>query len=344
MKPALRQAQGSSVRRNEEGDGAAAEAAAAKADEDADEEGDEEGDKEGDQEGDEVQIEVGDANVWEELSLAVTSLKAGQEGRFTRRPAEGSEGRPRTFRVRVEKVQERDLPPLDDQLAKRLGDFETVDALRQAMEDKLRHDRGHERDAKRREALMEQMRQRYPVPLPEGVLHEESQTLLNDYAQDIARRGVDPQKSGIDWNKLGEQFRPHATRRVHDRLLLDAVADQRDLQASPAEVDAAVASIARSQGVGAEQVRKAMGGSFEGLGRQIRREKAIQWLLGEEGEAAHDHDHDHGFGHDAEHEAEHEAEHDPDHPDHPDHDDEHEHAEPGQAAGADEAVQEEGDR
>ncbi len=268
--------------------------------------GTEEGDTEvGDaEEGDEVRIEVGDSNVWEELSLAVTGLEAGQQGRFTRRPAEGSEAAPRTFRIRVEKVQERDLPPLDDQLAKRLGDFETVEDLRQAVVDRLRHDRGHERDAKRREALMEQLRQRHPLPLPEGVLHDETQTMLEEYAQDVARRGVDPRQAGIDWERLGEQLEPHATRRLHDRLLLDAVADRRDIEVTPSEVEGAVGSIARSQGATVDQVRKALGDRLEGLARQIRREKALKWLLGEEGEAAHDHEHDHEHDHDHDHDAE----------------------------------------
>jgi trigger factor len=249
------------------------------------------------EEGDEVQVEVGDPNVWEELSLAVTGLEAGQQGRFTRRPAEGSEAAPRTFRIRVEKVRERDLPPLDDALAKRLGDFETVDELRRTMADKLRHDRRHERDAKRREALMEQLRQRHPVLLPEGVLHEETQSLLNEYAQDVARRGVDPRQAGIDWNQMGEQLKPAATRRLHDRLLLDAVADRRGVEVGAAEVEGAIGSIARSQNITTAQVRQALGDGTAGLERQIRREKAMKWLLGEEAETAHEHDHAHDHDH-----------------------------------------------
>jgi len=285
-------------------EGAEDEAAAADAGDDA---GDDEGADEGADEeaadaedadseaadsesGDEVQIEVGDANVWEELSLAVTGLEAGQEGRFTRRPpapAEGEEApEPRTFKVKVKQVQERELPDLDDELAKRLGDFDSVDELREAMASKLRHDRGHERDAKRREALMEQMRHRYPLPLPEGVLHEEAQVMLNDYARDMASKGIDPQNAGIDWEQLGEQFKPHAMRRLHDRLLLDAVADERGVEVSDSEVDGAIASVAQAQGASFQQMSEALGDRRPGLARQIRREKAMKWLLDEEADAA----------------------------------------------------------
>ncbi len=273
---------------DEDADGAAAEGDDSE-DGDAESSDTEPGDTEpGDTEpGDEVQIEVGDANVWEELSLAVTGLEAGQEGRFTRRPAASEAGEaaapePRTFKVKVQEVQERELPDLDDELAKRLGDFESVDELREAMASKLRHDRGHERDAKRREALMEQMRHRYPLPLPEGVLHEEAQVMLNDYARDMASKGVDPQNAGIDWEQLGEQFKPHAMRRLHDRLLLDAVADAREIEVTEAEVDGAIASVAQAQGATFQQMSEALGDRRPGLGRQIRREKALKWLLNEE--------------------------------------------------------------
>lgn len=288
----------------EEADAEAEDASAEDTDEDTEPGDTEPGDTEpgdtepGDTEpGDEVQIEVGDANVWEELSLAVTGLEAGQEGRFTRRPPAPEEGEeadapePRTFKVKVKEVQERELPDLDDELAKRLGDFDSVDELREAMASKLRHDRGHERDAKRREALMEQMRHRYPLPLPEGVLHEEAQVMLNDYARDMASKGVDPQNAGIDWEALGEQMKPHAMRRLHDRLLLDAVADMRGIEVTDAEVDGAIASVARAQGASFQQMSEALGDRRPGLAKQIRRDKAIKWLLDEEppadeGEAA----------------------------------------------------------
>src|SRR5947209_19428015 len=65
-----------------------------------------------------VQVEVGDPRVWEELSLALSGLVAGQEATFTHRDAPDAENAPeRRFRVTVESVQERELPPLDDELA-----------------------------------------------------------------------------------------------------------------------------------------------------------------------------------------------------------------------------------
>lgn len=234
-----------------------------------------------------VQLEVGDPDVWEELSLAVTGLSAGQEGRFTRRPEDGG-GEPRTFQVKVETVEERELPPLDDELAAKIGDFGTVDELRDAVIEQLRHDKRAERDQQRREAALQQLRQRHPVAAPEGVVREEQQGMLRSYAEDLARRGIDPQQVNLDWDSMAEQIRPQAEQRVQDRLLLDALAEEQELAASDEEVAGAIGSIARSQGATVDQVRQALGGNVEGLRQQIRREKALKRLLGEDGVGAAD--------------------------------------------------------
>ncbi|HET7177617.1 MAG TPA: trigger factor, partial [Solirubrobacterales bacterium] len=86
-----------------------------------------------------VQVEVGDPRVWEELSLALSGLAAGQEATFTHRDGPDAENGPeRRFRVKVEAVQERELPPLDDELAGKVGPFENVDGLREAVVERLR--------------------------------------------------------------------------------------------------------------------------------------------------------------------------------------------------------------
>ena len=231
--------------------------------------------------GDRIEVEVGNPNVWEELSLALTGLEPGQEGRFSRRPAKGPESGPRTFRVKVEAVEERELPPLDDELARRLGDFEDVAALETAVRERLRHDKGHERDRARREALLGQLRARHPLALPEGAVQSEVERLASEFAEDLARRGVDPRQAQVDWQRLSGELRGPAERRVHEMLILDAVAEREGVEVTPAELEGAIASIARAQETSPAQVRRALGERVESLRRQIRRQKAVGRLLGD---------------------------------------------------------------
>jgi trigger factor len=228
-----------------------------------------------------VDVEVGEPRVWEELSLAVTGLAAGQRTRFTRRPDEGSEADPKSFEVEVTAVREREPAPLDDEFARKVGDFADLAALRAAVVDNLTRARRQERDQKRREAVMEQLRLRYPVALPLGVVDGEIERMAHDFAHDLARRGIDPEQAQVDWDKLAGELRGPAERRVHERLLLDAVAEKEGITAAAAEVEGLVAAISKAEGAPLERVREALGGPA-GIAARLRRDKAVRHLLGDE--------------------------------------------------------------
>lgn len=240
-----------------------------------------------------IDIEVGDPRVWEELSLAVTGLTAGQEARFSHRgrpeTAAGEGGgapRERHYRVQVTGVQERELPPLDDELAGRIGRFESLEELRTDVTHRLAAQKRSERDDRRREALLEQLRRGHPLSLPRGVVEREIEGMVRSYAESLSRQGVDIEKAQIDWQQVGEQARPRAEGRVHERLLLDAIADREAVAVAPSELEEALAVLARAQGTNVAVVRRALTESdrLEDFRNRLRRDKVVRRLLGEEPE------------------------------------------------------------
>lgn len=234
---------------------------------------------------DTVEIEVGSPRVWEELSVALTGLSEGQKGDFDRMEDEGGEVRKRSFRFRVLRVDERELPELDDELAREIGDFESVDELRRAVRERLAEDKRAEGRAARERALLEQLRERHPLDVPEGLVNEEMQGLVREYAESLARQGLDLEKAEIDWAAVAEEAKPAAEKRVHARLVLDAVARKLDLAVSEDELEATLAGFARNEGVSAAQARRALerDGRLEGVRAQLVRAKTVRHLLGEDG-------------------------------------------------------------
>jgi trigger factor len=240
---------------------------------------------------DPVNVEVGDPQVWEELSLAVQGLSAGQETTFERRhehPAAEEGGAPEVheqkFRVRVDEVKERDLPPLDDAFAAKVNpEFATFEALREAVVVRLRQQKDEKRREARHQALLDQLRDRHPIDLPQGVVRREVEGMVQDYAENLSRRGVDVEKAHIDWARVGEEMAPMAEKRVHARLLLDAVADHRELAVTEEEFERTLAVLARAQGVSTPVLRRKLDedGRLTSLRSQLRREKTIRTLLGE---------------------------------------------------------------
>jgi hypothetical protein len=79
------------------------------------------------------------------------------------------------------------------------------------------------------------------MTLPEGVVRHETESLLREYAEGLARRGVDLEHAEIDWQKIGDEAKPHAERRVKARLLLDAVADAEQIAVTAEEFEQALA-------------------------------------------------------------------------------------------------------
>jgi len=208
--------------------------------------------------------------------------------------------------VRVNAVKERELPPLDDEFAARVSpDFKTADALRDAVTGRLRQAKREQRDEQRNRALLDQLRERHPMELPQGVVARELEGLVHEYAESLTRRGVNLDRAGVDWSKVGDEFRPLAERRVHARLLLDAVAGAEGIQLSEGEFERTLAALARAQGTTSPALRKSLddSGRLSGLRSQLRRDKTIRHLLGEptepaadahEGHEHHHHDHAHG--------------------------------------------------
>jgi trigger factor len=240
-----------------------------------------------------AEIEVGSPRVWEELSLAVTGLAAGQTGRFGRRTGEGEGERERAFEVRVGEVQGAELPELDLEFVRHFGEFDSVEAFRADVAHRLLHAKEDDARQERERAMLDQLTERHPFELPAGVVRSEVEALLREYAESLVRRGVDLEQAQIDWQRVGEEAQPHAERRVRARLLLDAIAEREGIEVSEPEFEQALAVLARLQGVASGALRQRLDAAEE-LGpmrARMRRDKTVRYLLGESGEHAHGHAH-----------------------------------------------------
>ena len=234
----------------------------------------------------EVKFEVGDPQIWEELTLEATGKEKGQSGEFEREVGEEDAKEKRKYRLTVSAVKERDLPEVDDELAAKLSDFETLAELRADIEKRIEQSKKTELRQKREKALLDQLRERHPIALPQGVVDHEIETMLREYAQSLANSGVDLEKQNLDWQAMGEQVRPQAEGRVHARLLLDAVAVGRTLEVDEQDFERTLASIARAQRRSTVAVRQELDrhGRLGELRDQMKRERALSSLLGEETE------------------------------------------------------------
>ena len=217
----------------------------------------------------------------------MTGKTAGHTGRFDRQQGEGDEASTQTFEVAIDSVQERDLPAFDDDLATKVGKFDSVAELEADIRQRLTRAKEVDRRQKRERALLDQLSDRHPLVLPQGVVDQEIEGMLREYAQSLAGSGVDLENAQMDWQALAEQVRPQAERRVHARLLLDAVAGKIGAEVDEDDFERTLAAIARAQQSNTTNVRRELdrSGRLAGLREQMRREKALKSLLGEDAPA-----------------------------------------------------------
>lgn len=230
-----------------------------------------------------LRIEIGAKGVDEELSLALTGLAPGQSTTFRRRLGEGAEAGEAEYRIEVSDVEEVELPELDDELAGKFGAADAAE-LENEVRGQLRSIRKMELEKKREQALLTQLRERHPMELPQGVVDQEVERLLQDQASRLASQGVDLESTPIDWESMASQIRPEAQKRVHSSLLLEAVAKAKSLKLDEAEFEGVLAAIAREQKKSSLAVRQELdrSGRLPLIRAQLLERRALRHLLGED--------------------------------------------------------------
>ncbi len=227
-----------------------------------------------------LQVELGGDGVDDELTLTLTGRSAGQTADYRRRDGDGEE---KDFSIEVTAVKEQELPELDDELASRFG-VDSVEALRQAVEDNMRRASEQKLRQRREHAMLEQLRKRHPLELPSGVIDKQAERMLEEYAERLHSQGVDLDNAGLDWEKMAEQIRPQAEQRVHDQLLLDAIAAAEKLRLDEQEFERVLSALAAPQKQSSLALRQQLSesGRLEGLRAQMLREQTVRFLLGDE--------------------------------------------------------------
>ncbi|MCP4658465.1 MAG: trigger factor [bacterium] len=231
-----------------------------------------------------LQVELGGKGVAEELTLALTGITVGQSTSFSRPEGEGEAARELRYRIEATEVKEQRLPELDDAFALRAGGVKTVEELRAVAGERLGERKQRELRQQRERALLQQLCERHPLDLSAGLIDHELEGMMHEYAESLRARGVELEQAQIDWEQLQIKLRPQAQRRVHERLLLDAVAKERDLKVDEKEFERILASIATQQKKNSLAVRQelAAAGRLQPLRAELLRDQALRHLLGDD--------------------------------------------------------------
>jgi trigger factor len=187
-------------------------------------------------------------------------------------PDEARRGQTRRVRVTLSEVKRQELPALDDSLAREVGDFDTLDALRQAIREDLEAEASRGADARVREELVHLLAEANNVVAPPSMVERALHAFMHAY--EIPHE---------QFEHFAAQFRPVALQQVRRDLVLNAVAEQQGLRATEAEVDERIGRIAAARNTTSSEVYKSLqqANRLNELERSITEEKVFAFLLGQ---------------------------------------------------------------
>jgi trigger factor len=185
------------------------------------------------------------------------------------------------YDVTIKAIRKRVVPDLDDELAKDLGEFDSLAALRTRVRADLEHDAKHEVEREVRADLLKQLASRVDFDVPAALVDREIDRRVEEFVRRLIEQQIDPMRTNINWEEFRERQKDAASEAVKSALVLDEVARREGITVTEDEVEAEVQRYAERSGRSAAAVRARLE-KEGGLGRLhagLRREKAVNFLL-----------------------------------------------------------------
>lgn len=231
---------------------------------------------------------VGEGAVMPEIDETVAGMRAGEERvvpvRFPddhRR--EAVRGKTGTATVTVAEVKEKVLPELNDDLARSLGEFDTLEALRAEVLRQLEARRAAEDRRALEDRIVEALLARHDFTVPESMVMRQIARQVEHGREQMRRQGLDPEAVQWDYGRLIGELRPGAERAVRRALLLAAVGEREGVEPGAAELEAEVETIARASGRPTPAIRRMMekNGDLDTLRLSLRERMTLDFLIGQ---------------------------------------------------------------
>jgi trigger factor len=185
------------------------------------------------------------------------------------------------FHTVVKGLRRKELPEVNDDFAQDLGDFRTMDELKDALRKSIFAQR--ETDAQRtaKDKIVDKLVDANEFPVPEAFVERQIENRVEQRLRSLSQQGVDPRSFNLDWDKIKAAQRDAAIREVKASLILGKVAEREAIGVTNEEVDREVARVAQQSREPLPTVRKRMteDGTMDRIASHIQTEKTLNFLF-----------------------------------------------------------------
>ncbi|MEV9639750.1 trigger factor [Mammaliicoccus sciuri] len=233
-------------------------------------------------------LEIGSGSFIPGFEEQVVGLKAGEEKDIEitfpeEYHAAELAGQPATFKVKVHEIKAKEVPELDDELAKEIDEsVSSVEELRTKLKEEAEEVKKNDSETALRDDLVEQAASNAEMEIPQAMIDSETDRMMQDFEQRLQMQGMNLelyfQFSGQDEQTLRDQMKDDALSRVRVSLTLEAIGEAEKVEVTEEEVNAELDKMSEQFGMEVEQIKATLGGTSV-LENDLRFNKTVQLLV-----------------------------------------------------------------
>ncbi len=198
--------------------------------------------------------------------------------------AEELAGKDAKFMVTVHEIKEKELPELDDEFAKDVSEFDTLEELRNDIKGKLEKQAKDKEKAENENNVVEKVVELCQIDIPEVMIERQIDNDVNDFAYRLRYQGLDINKyfelTNTKLEDLREQFKPNAEKIVKVDLVLEAISENEKIDATEEELNEELENIAKQYNQDVEKFKKNINDDdLEYIKLGIIKRKTIEFLV-----------------------------------------------------------------
>ena len=235
---------------------------------------------------DEILVEIAGKNTMPEFTENLRGASAGEERTFDVTYPEDSTdkrlaGKVFAYTVKVQGIKQKALPEANDEFAKELGEFASLEEVRTRLRENMEAERKHEAERAAKDKLVEELVKRNEFEVPEALVEHQIDLRLERGLRALVAQGMRAEDvKKMDMNRLRAGQREHALAEVKASLLLERIAEKESVAVTDEEIDREVEALANQSKQTPEQIRARLTreGALDRIRSRIRNEKTLDLL------------------------------------------------------------------
>ena len=191
--------------------------------------------------------------------------------------AEELKGKDAVFKCTIHEIKEKQIPEIDDEFAAEVSEFDTLDEYKADVKAKIKEQKENEGKQKKEDQAVEKAVANATMEIPEAMIDEQVRQMVNEFAQNMQYQGISFEQycqiTGMTLEKIQEETRPQAVKRIEIRLVLEAIAKAENIEVTEERLDEEIKKMAESYNMEADKLKELMG---EEEKKQMMEDIAVQ--------------------------------------------------------------------